>query len=86
VEGKTRKQAREAARAFLPNCTETKIVVTANIQAWRNFIQQRGGASADAEIRELAVAVAKIMKENCPSAFQDLVLDTLPDGREVAVF
>lgn len=84
--GKTRKQAREAARAFLPNCTETKIVVTANLQAWRNFIAQRGGAAADAEIRELAVEVARILMQGFPAAFQDLLIDTLPDGREVAVF
>jgi thymidylate synthase (FAD) len=85
-EGKNRKKAREAARAFLPNATESKIVVTANLQAWRNFIAQRGTAHADAEIRELAVEIARIMKQGFPAAFQDLTLDTLPDGREVAVF
>jgi len=30
-----RKMARQAARAVLPNATETKIVVTANARAWR---------------------------------------------------
>src|SRR6185295_19115258 len=29
-----RKMSREAARAVLPNATETKIVVTANARAW----------------------------------------------------
>lgn len=84
--GCSRKQAREAARSILPNMTETKIVVTANFQSWRNFIAQRATAHADAEIRELAVEVARIMKQGFPAAFQDLTLDTLPDGREVAVF
>jgi thymidylate synthase (FAD) len=74
AEGKTRKQAREAARAFLPNCTETKIVVTANLQAWRNFIAQRATEHADAEIRELAVQVAWEMKKGFPAAFQDMHL------------
>ena len=32
-----RKMAREAARAVLPNATETKIVVTANARAWRTM-------------------------------------------------
>lgn len=73
-DGKTRKQAREAARAFLPNCTETKIVVTANLQAWRNFISQRATLHADAEIRELAVQVAWEMKRGYPNAFQDMHL------------
>lgn len=74
AQGKTRKQAREAARAFLPNCTETKIVVTANLQAWRNFISQRATLHADAEIRELAVQVAWIFKQGYPAAFQDMHL------------
>lgn len=77
-QGKTRKQAREAARAFLPNCAETKIVVTANIQALRNFIAQRATLHADAEIRELAVEVARILKQGYPNAFQDMHLSTDP--------
>src|SRR5205823_5552384 len=32
-----RKMAREAARAVLPNATETKIVVTGNARAWRTM-------------------------------------------------
>src|SRR5262245_21652357 len=31
-----RKQARQAARAVLPNATETRIVVTGNYRAWRH--------------------------------------------------
>lgn len=73
-QGCSRKQAREAARSILPNMTETKIVVTANLQAWRNFIAQRATAHADAEIRELAVAVSWIMKSGYPAAFQDMHL------------
>lgn len=81
-QGKTRKEAREAARAFLPNCAETKIVVTANIQAWRNFIEQRGTEHADAEIRELAIEMAWILKQGFPNAFQDMhlrVVEGKPD-------
>lgn len=85
AEGKTRKQAREAARAFLPNATETKIVVTANLQAWRNFIAQRGGAAADAEIRELAVALAWVLKQGFPAAFQDMHLRVV-DGQPDTIF
>lgn len=82
ADGKTRKEAREAARAFLPNCAETKIVVTANIQAWRNFIEQRGTEHADAEIRELAIEMAWILKQGFPNAFQDMhlrVVEGKPD-------
>ena len=86
AEGKTRKQAREAARAFLPNCAETRIVVTANLQAWRNFIAQRATEHADAEIRELAVQMAWTLKQGFPNAFQDMHLRTLPSGVDVVYF
>ena len=42
---------REAARAVLPNDTETKIVVSGNYRAWRDFIAQRWTVHADLEIQ-----------------------------------
>jgi len=51
-----RKQARQAARAVLPNDTETRIVVTGNYRAWRHFIAMRASEHADVEIRRLAIA------------------------------
>ena len=51
-----RKQARQAARAVLPNATETRIVVTGNYRAWRHFVGMRASEHADIEIRALAVA------------------------------
>lgn len=73
VEDKTarRKMAREAARSVLPNCTETKIVVTANARAIRNFLEQRGAPGADAEIRRLAIALFLVVKAESPSLFAD---------------
>ena len=53
-----RKMAREAARAVLPNATETKIVVTANARAWRTMLELRSSEGAELEIRRMAVAVA----------------------------
>lgn len=50
-----RKQARQAARAVLPNATETRIVVTGNYRAWRHFIAMRASEHADVEIRRLAI-------------------------------
>lgn len=49
----TRKQAREAARAFLPNCVETRMVVTGNLRCWHEVIQRRTQPDADAEIQEV---------------------------------
>jgi thymidylate synthase (FAD) len=87
AEGKTRKQAREAARAFLPGCAETKIVMSGDMHAWRNFIQQRATLHADAEIRELAVEIAWTMREGFPNIFQDMHLETdLKTGVSVVVW
>lgn len=69
--GLKRKQAREAARAVMPNCTETKIVVTGNMRAWREVIQKRYHVAADAEIRELAGEILRQLKLIAPSTFQD---------------
>lgn len=51
--GLTRKQAREAARALLPNMIETRIVVTGNLRAWHEVIQRRTAPDADAEMQEV---------------------------------
>jgi len=78
--GKSRKEAREAARAFLPNCAETKIVVTGNHEAWRNVCLRRGSDQADAEIREVAVEILRQLKLLCPNLYQDLVICVGGDG------
>lgn len=70
--GLSRKQAREAARAVLPNATETKIVVTGNMRTWRELIQKRSGVSADAEFRLVALELLKQLKHLAPATFQDM--------------
>jgi thymidylate synthase (FAD) len=79
-----RKQARQAARAVLPNATETRIVVTGNYRAWRHFIAMRASEHADVEIRELAIACLRELNRIAPNAFADFAIVTLPDGTEVA--
>lgn len=51
-EGLSRKQAREAARAVLPNCLGTHILVSGNIRAWRDVLRKRHSEHADAEMQE----------------------------------
>jgi thymidylate synthase (FAD) len=77
-----RKSAREAARAVLPNATETKIFVTGNARAWRHFIELRGDIHAEAEIRALACDVCRILKEEAPNLFGDYEVVKLGDGSE----
>lgn len=70
--GVPRKQAREAARAVLPNMTSTDIVVTGNHRSWREFIHKRYSMHADAEIRELAQRVLILLKAECPNIYADI--------------
>ena len=79
-----RKQARQAARAVLPNATETRIVVTGNYRAWRHFIAMRASEHADVEIRQLAIACLRELSRVAPNVFADFEVTTLPDGTEVA--
>ena len=69
--GFPRKQAREAARAALPNMTETRIVVTGNISAWRFVVARRIDSGADAEIREVAGMILAELKKLAPNSFGD---------------
>src|SRR5205807_3058930 len=78
-----RKQARQAARAVLPNATETRIVVTGNYRAGRHFIARRASEHADAEISRLAIECLRQLLEVAPQVFSDFEISTLADGTEV---
>ena len=67
-----RKQAREAARAVLPNCIETRIAVTGNHRALRNFLWRRLDPSADAEIRKVARLMFDHLYGLFPPVYEDI--------------
>jgi thymidylate synthase (FAD) len=77
-----RKMAREAARSLLPNATETKIVVSANIRAWRTMLELRLGEGAEREIRRLAVRVLELLRGEAPRFFADFELYDADDGEQ----
>jgi thymidylate synthase (FAD) len=79
-----RKQARQAARAILPNATETRIVVTGNYRAWRHFVAMRATEHADVEIRALAVECLRQLQREVPNVFGDFEIGRLDDGTEIA--
>lgn len=79
-----RKEIRQAARAVLPNATETKIVVTGNYRAWMHFIDMRATEAADVEIRALAVEVLRQLWEIAPAVFHHYAITDLPDGTSTA--
>jgi thymidylate synthase (FAD) len=70
--GLSRKRVRQAARAVLPNMTETKLVVTGNHRAWREVITLRNSPAADEEIQELARELLRQLKVVAPSIYQDM--------------
>jgi thymidylate synthase (FAD) len=74
------KIAREAARSVLPNATETKIFLTGNVRAWRHLIETRGTQHADAEIRNLALEILKVLTVASPGLFGDYVVVPTDDG------
>lgn len=64
-----RRLARQAARAVLPNMTETMIVVSGNLRAWATFLKKRGAAEAEPEIRRLALLIQPLLQGVCPEVF-----------------
>ncbi|QFG12549.1 ThyX-like thymidylate synthase [Mycobacterium phage Toaka] len=77
-QGLPRKQAREAARAVLPNMQNSPMVVTGNHRTWRYVIKNRWHVAADAEIRELAGELLTQLREIAPNTYQDI--PTTPYG------
>jgi thymidylate synthase (FAD) len=70
--GKSRKQAREAARAVLPNAAPVDMVVTGNLRAWRDVLGKRWHMAADVEICRFAGLVLSHLREVAPNSFQDI--------------
>ncbi|UQV55398.1 FAD-dependent thymidylate synthase [Corynebacterium pseudodiphtheriticum] len=79
-----KKQARQAARAVLPNATESRIVVTGNYRTWRHFIGARASEHADVEMRRLAVECLRLLQKQAPSLFSDFYISALSDGTYMA--
>ena len=79
-----RKMSRQAARAVMPNCTETRMVLSGNFRAFRHFFRMRATEHADVEIRGLAIQLLKHLQREAPAVFEDYVIRKLPDGAEVA--
>ena len=86
VENKTlrRKMARQAARSILPNATETKIFVTANVRSLRHFIEMRCNEHADDEIRLVAQKILELLQEASPNLFGDYDLVDLGNNTKIA--
>jgi thymidylate synthase (FAD) len=79
-----RKMAREAARSVLPNATETKIVVSGNVRAWRTMLELRCGEGAELEIRRMAIACLRVLQTEAPAFLSDFEIYAADDKQEAA--
>jgi thymidylate synthase (FAD) len=62
----------QIARALLPHCAKTELVVTANFRQWRHIFKMRCAKSAHPQMRELMVPLLEEFKRRVPIVFDDL--------------
>lgn len=62
----------EAARAVLPNCLKTEIVMTANLREWRHFFKLRCAPAAHPDMRIVANMLLTAFKDVVPVVFDDI--------------
>lgn len=75
-----RKRVQQVARSVLPNETETTMVLSANVRAWRHMIEMRTDRHAESEIRDLFFRVFLCLNEVEPILFGDYEIESYPDG------
>ncbi len=68
--GRSNEEAREDARFVLPNAAETKIIMTMNARELLHFFSQRLCMRAQWEIRNMALAIRKLVKPIAPTIFR----------------
>lgn len=61
----------EIARSVLPTCLKTELVASANLREWRHFLKMRTSPKAHPQMREVAIAIGRILLEQCPPVFED---------------
>lgn len=67
-----RKQARGAARRFLPSNLSTELIYSCSLWQAKELLRQRLPESADLEIRQLANQMHALLKDKFPTAFRSL--------------
>jgi len=83
--GLTRAKTNEDARFLLPNACMSQIVISANFRELRHIFRVRCSKHAQWEIRAVAVAMLRIMKEEAPAVFGDFEIYHEKDGTKTAV-
>lgn len=62
----------QEARAVLPNCTKTELIMTVNFRGWRQFLKTRTASGVDPELRYLTIPLLKRLKDLIPVVFDDV--------------
>ena len=62
----------QIARAILPNCLKTEIVVTSNLRQWRTIFEQRTSSAAHPQMREVMIPLLKEFQQLLPEIYGDL--------------
>lgn len=63
----------QEARAVLPTCLKTEVMVTMNPREWRHFFKLRCSSAAHPDMRYVALMALDMFVENWPVLFEDLV-------------
>lgn len=63
----------QQARAVLPNCVKTEIVVTGNVREWRNCFKLRTEQAAHPQMREIMIPLLQKLNEDIPELWGDIV-------------
>lgn len=61
----------EIARAALPTCTKTQLVMTTNLREWRHIIRLRIDLAAHPQMRALAELMLGVLRGVAPTVFED---------------
>ncbi len=64
--------APQIARAVLPTCLKTEMVMTANLREWRHILRLRTSPAAHPQMRELARALLEQLRVALPAVFEDV--------------
>jgi thymidylate synthase (FAD) len=70
-----KKKLTSVFRRLGPMGLGTAIMITGNLRAWRNVIEQRTSEAAEEEIRIAALKTARILKDEYPNLFFDMTID-----------
>lgn len=59
----------QIARAVLPTCLKTELIMTANFREWRHFLSLRLASGAHPQVREIAQMIAQKLAQECAIIF-----------------